>query len=190
MTFILISGKNDMGKTAVCNRLHGMLDQNGTFKLHDRKSTSNVACPEDHITHYEKKDKHIVVNTASDGDKCMLEFAKYLDGLVAKGIEPEIIVTTIREKDDGEDQMSRMLALLEAIGNKTPNLEAHYTSNIMTKPIHTPFAPSALSHNAFVLHLEEQNVQNAPNKVNALKPYWDDSADKIKYAIDFILARP
>ncbi|MBD5433905.1 MAG: hypothetical protein HDR35_06400 [Treponema sp.] len=186
MTFILVSGKPGVGKTAVCNRLHGMLDQNGTFKLHDRKSTSNVACPEDHITHYEKKNKHIVVNTASDGDRCMLEFAKYLDSLAKM---PDIIVTTIRETDDGEDQMSRMLALLEAIGNNTKNLEAYYTSNIMTKPIPTPFAPSALSHNAFVLHLEDQNIQNVPNKVNALKPYWDDNADKVKYAIDFALAR-
>lgn len=189
MTFIIVSGKSDMGKTAVCNRLHGMLDQNGTFMLHERKPIK-VACPEDHITHYEKKDKHIVVNTASDGDKCMLEFAKYLDGLVAKDMRPDIIVTTIREKDDGEDQMSRMLALLEAIGNGTQNLEAYYTSDIMTKPIPTPFAPSALSHNAFVLHLEEQDIKDVDNEIKVLKPYWDDSADKLKYAIDFALARP
>lgn len=184
MTFILISGKPGVGKTAVCNRLHGMLDQNGTFKLRYRQP-SKVACREDHITHYEKKEKNIVVSTASDGDSCMVEFAKYLDSLAKM---PDIIVTTIREKDDGEDQMSRMLALLDAIGNKTQNLEAYYTSNIMTKPIPTPFAPSALRHNVFVLHLEKQNIEHEPDKTKALKPYWDDNADKIKYAIDFALA--
>lgn len=185
MTFILISGKPGTGKTAVCNRLHGMLDQNGNFILRYRQS-SKVACPEDNITHYEKDGKHIVMSTASDGDKCMLEFAKYLDTLAQT---PDIIITTIREDDNNEDQMGRMLALLEAIGNGTQNLDAYYTSNIMTKPIHTPFAPSALIHHAFVLHLEGQNVNGAANKTQALKPYWDDNADKLKHMIDFALAR-
>ncbi|MDE7291613.1 MAG: hypothetical protein K2N58_06160 [Treponemataceae bacterium] len=195
MTFILISGKPDVGKTRVCNRLHGAIGQNGTFKLRYKKS-SDVACRDDHIRHYEKDGKHIVVSSASDGDKCMLELAKYLDELAKDGVHPDIIVTTIREEDDTEDTdkkeypMSHMLALLEAIAKKTPNLEAHYTSNIMNKPIHTPFAPSALKHNAFVLHLEKQDKSSVDNEEKVLIPYCDDSADKIKYAIDFILARP
>lgn len=132
MTFILVSGKSGVGKTAVCNRLHGMLDQNGTFTMRYERS-SKVACPEDHIRLYEKDKKHIVVSSASDGDKCMLEFAKYLDSLAKK---PDIIVTTIREKDDIKEEeypMSRMFALLDAIADGTTNLENYYNQKIAGK---------------------------------------------------------
>ena len=189
MTFILISGKPGVGKTAVCNRLHGMLDQNGTFKLRYRQP-SKVACREDHITHYEKKEKNIVVSTASDGDSCMVEFAKYLDSLAKM---PDIIVTTIRENDDvkaAEYPMSRMLALLDAIADGTKNLENHYNQNIAGKlPADLAPMPMRLSHNAFVLHLEKQNIGDVDNEIKVLKTFWDDNADKIKYAIDFALAR-
>ena len=178
----------NVGKTHVCNKLHSRIAEDQSFKvLYEPQNVSNMS-KIDFIAHYEKNGKYIVLNSPSDDDRRMTEFAKYLDGLAANGVRPDAIVTTIREKDDGEDQMSRMLALLDAIGNKTQNLEAYYTSNIMTKPIPTPFAPSALRHNAFVLHLEKQNIEHEPDKTKALKPYWDDNADKIKYAIDFALA--
>lgn len=190
MTFILISGKPDVGKTRVCNRLHGALGMNGTFILRDRQP-SKVACPEDYITHYEKGDKHIVINSPSDGDKCMLEFAQYLDNLAQKGVLPDIIVTTIRENDDINEKeypMSHMLALLDAIADGKSNLVSHYNQNIANI---TTFAPTAIKCHAFVLHLEEQtDVKNADDKTKALIPYCDDNADKLKYIIDFALARP
>ncbi len=189
MTFILISGKPDVGKTRVCNRLHGAIGQNGTFKLRYKKS-SDVACREDHIRHYEKDGKHIVVSSASDGDKCMLEFAKYLDELAKDGVHPDIIVTTIREEDDidkKEYPMSHMLALLDAIANEESNLEDYYKQNIMNI---TTFSPTFIKSHAFVLHLEKQDKSGVDNEEKVLIPYCDDSADKIKYAIDFILARP
>ena len=195
MTFILISGKPDVGKTCVCNRLHGAIGQNGTFKLRYKK-TSDVACREDHIRHYEKDGKHIVVSSASDGDKCMLEFAKYLDELAKDGVHPDIIVTTIREEDDTDDTdkkdypMSHMLALLAAIANKESNLENYYNQNIVgKKPADLALKPMSLRQNAFVLHLEEQDKSGVDNEEKVLIPYCDDNADKIKYAIDFALAR-
>lgn len=190
MTFILVSGKSGVGKTAVCNRLHGMLDQNGTFTMRYERS-SDVACREDHIRLYEKDKKHIVVSSASDGDKCMLEFAKYLDSLAKK---PDIIVTTIREKDDIKEEeypMSRMFALLDAIADGTTNLENYYNQKIAgKKPLEFAPKPTSLMHNAFVLHLEKQNIDGVDNEIKVLKPYWDYNADKIRYAIDFALARP
>lgn len=190
MTFILISGDENVGKTRVCNRLHGMLDQNGTFKLFN-EIPSKVACREDHIRCYEKDGKHIVVNSPSDNDSCMEQFAEYLDGLAQKDVYPEIIVTTIRETNDGENQMCHMLALLEAIDKNTTNLLNYYKQNIARKSP-AELAPQSLKHHAFVLHLEEQpvdHIKDAHAKTIALKPYMDDSADKIKYMIDFALAR-
>lgn len=184
MTFILVSGKSGVGKTAVCNRLHGMLDQNGTFTMRYERS-SDVACREDHIRLYEKDKKHIVVSSASDGDKCMLEFAKYLDSLAKK---PDIIVTTIREKDDIKEEypMSRMFALLDAIADGTPNLENYHKQNIESV---TSFSPMSLCHNAFVLHLEKQNVSGVDNKDKALAQYCDGKAETAKQMLDLALAR-
>lgn len=191
MTFILISGESNVGKTRVCNRLHGALKQNGTFILRDRQP-SKVACPEDHITHYEKGDKHIVINSPSDGDKCMLEFAQYLDNLAQKGVSPDIIVTTIRENDDINEKeypMSHMLALLDAIADGKSNLVSHYNQNIAGKSP-DELAPTAIKCHAFVLHLEKQVIDDADNETKALISYCDDNADKLKYMIDFALARP
>lgn len=179
MTFILISGSENVGKTHVCNRVHSMLDMNGTFVLRDRTCTVRP----DHITHYEKGGKHIVMNSPSDDDRCMLDFAKYLDSLAKDGVRPEIIITTIR--DSGEP-MSRMLALLEKVAGGTANLEDYYKQNIAGKSS-SDLAPASLCHHAFVLHLEKQDFVG--DEVKALKPYWDDNADKVKYALDFALAR-
>ena len=126
------------------------------------------------------------MDTPSDTDGRMGDFAKYLDGLAQNGTHPDIIITTIRENNNIGYLMSRMLALLDAFANSTPNLENYYKQNI--KSI-TSFAPKNLTRHAFVLHLEEQNVNGVHNKNIALKPYMDDSADKIKYMIDFALAR-
>ncbi len=83
-----------------------------------------------------------------------------------------------------------MLALLDAIADKTINLENYYNQNIAGKsPTDLAPMPASIRHQAFVLHLEYQNVNGVANKNIALKPYWDDNADKIKYAIDFALAR-
>lgn len=177
MTFILISGKPNVGKTRVCNRLHGAIKQNGAFRFLSREHTVGA----DHLTHYEKGGKHIVINSSSDGDERMLEFAKYLDELAKDGVHPDIIVTTIREEDDTEDinkkeyPMSHMLALLEKVAKDTPNLEDYYRQNIMSI---TTFSPTFIKSHAFVLHLEEQDKSGVDNE------------DKLKYAIDFILARP
>ncbi|MDE7228250.1 MAG: hypothetical protein K2N31_08000, partial [Treponemataceae bacterium] len=92
---------------------------------------------------------------------------------------PDVIITTIRESGV---PMSRMLALLEAIANGTQNLESHFNQHIATV---TSFAPTSIKSHAFVLHLERDTGKNAA----ALERYWDDNADKAKYALDFALAR-
>ncbi|MDE6349634.1 MAG: hypothetical protein K2K67_01345 [Treponemataceae bacterium] len=131
-----------------------------------------------------------MLNSPSDSNNCMIEFCQFLDGLAKKKVRPDIIITTIRETDVQHDQMSHMLALLDAYANGTQSLAAHYTSVIMAKPIHTPFAPNALSHHAFVLHLEQQPVSGTKEEQEkALALYWDDNADKAKYALDFAIAR-
>ena len=193
MTFILISGKPNVGKTRVCNRLHGAIGQNGAFRFLSRENTVGA----DHLTHYEKGGKHIVINSSSDGDERMLEFAKYLDELAKDGVHPDIIVTTIREEDNTDDTdkkeypMSHMLALLDAIANEESNLENYYHQNIVgKKPADLALKPMSLRQNAFVLHLEEQDKSDVDNEEKVLIPYCDDNADKVKYAIDFALARP
>ncbi|MDE5580804.1 MAG: hypothetical protein K2I95_05225 [Treponemataceae bacterium] len=55
----------------------------------------------DFIAHYEKNGKYIVLNSPSDDDRRMKDFAKYLDGLEAKGVRPDAIVTTFRENNNG-----------------------------------------------------------------------------------------
>lgn len=195
MTFILISGKSDVGKTTVCNKLHGMLSMNKAFKFYERKPIE-IACREDFIAHYEKNGKHIVINSPSDGDSCMLEFAKYLDDFAQKKVRPEIIITTIREEDEvnkNEYPMSRMLALLQAIADGKKNLEDYYNQNIAGKsPADLAPMPTSIKRPAFVLHLEKQpldGIENKREETLALVSYMDDNADKIKYAIDFALAR-
>lgn len=184
MTFILISGITKVGKSHVCKRLRDMIDLNTTFRQLGRQP-SKSGDGGDFIAHYEKNGKHIVLNSPSDNDDCMEQFCAYLDGLAKKEVRPDIIITTIRETDVQHDQMSRMLALLDAYVKGTTNLAAHYVSSIKAKPIHTPFAPDALSTHAFVLHLEKDDKKDA----TALERYWDDNADKAKYALDFALAR-
>lgn len=189
MTFILISGRTGVGKTHVCKRLRDMIELNTTFSRLGRQP-SQSGNGGDFIAHYEKNGKHIVLNSPSDNDNCMIEFCQFLDGLAKKDVRPDIIITTIRETNRDNDQMSRMLALLDAYANGTQSLAAHYTSVIKAKPIHTPFAPDALSHHAFMLHLEQQPVSGTKEEQEkALAPYWDDNADKAKYALDFALAR-
>ncbi len=147
ITFILISGEPDVGKSRVCNRLHSMLSMNGTFTFLDKMHTASV----DHIRYYEKDGKHIVVNSPSDNDKCMELFAEYLDTLLAQdGVRPDIIITSIREKGE---PMYHMLALLQAIAEGTTNLEDYYNQKIASKQVHTDFAPTSISHHTFVLHL-------------------------------------
>lgn len=184
MTFILISGKPKTGKTSVCDKLHDRIAADLSFTVHD-KQQSNVSDKEDFMVHYEKCDRHIVLNYPSDSDRCMEQFANYLDVLAQKNVRPEIIITTIREDDYSEDQMSRMFALLEAIGNGTQNLAAHYTSVIMNKQVHTPFAFTSLGHHAFVLHLKEQKNMNAIG----LNRYWNYNAETVKQMLDLALAR-
>ena len=83
-----------------------------------------------------------------------------------------------------------MLALIAAIANEESNLENYYNQNIVEKkPADLALKPMSLRQNAFVLHLEEQDKSDVDNEEKVLIPYCDDNADKIKYAIDFALAR-
>lgn len=182
MTFILISGKEDVGKTTVCNRLHSMIKENETFICHDDLNKGRIA----YAAHYEKNGKHIVMNSASDDDDRMKDFANYLDSLAQK---PDIIITTIREDDSSGDMMSRMLALLEAIGNGESKLVEHYEDKVANKTAELASLAKTIRHNAFVLHLEEQKIEGVGKKYHLVKPYCDDNADKVKYMIDFALAR-
>ena len=186
MIFILISGKTGVGKTHVCKKVSDLLNQDATFaKLGWQPSQSGNWG--DFIAHYEKDRKHIVLNSPSDSDKCMIELCQFLDGLAKKEVRPDIIITTIRETDVHHNQMSRMLALLEAAANNTQNLVAHFNNNIANI---TSFAPTALSNHAFVLQLEKQQVSGSDEEqAKALALYWDENADKVKYMLDFALAR-
>lgn len=140
MTFILISGDMNTGKTHVCNKLHSKIAEDQSFKvLYEPQNVSNMS-KIDFIAHYEKNGKYIVLNSPSDDDRRMKDFAKYLDGLAANGVRPDAIITTVRENNNGGYQMSRMFALLDAFANGTPNLENYYRQNI---EIITSFAPSS-----------------------------------------------
>ena len=189
MTFILISGKTGVGKTHVCNKLHDMIAADPTFTVCDKQTVKRVNSA-DFMAHYKKGEKHIAHNSASDNDDCMEQFCTYLDGLAKKEVRPDIIITTIRETDVQHDQMSRMLALLDAYASGTTNLAAHYVSGIKTKPIHTPFAPDALSTHAFVLHLERQPLSGSDEEQEkALASYWDKNAETAKQMLDLAIAR-
>ena len=186
MTFILISGERNAGKTRVCNRVYRMLKADPSFAHIDY--TTNLASVVDLMAHFEKGGKHIVMNAASDGDKCMIEFCKYLDSLKER---PDIIITTIREHDDRVSQMTRMLALLDAYAKgKTVikmSLEDYYRQHIAN---FTSFAPDALSTHAFVLHLEKQPVSGTEEEQEqALAPHWDKNAETAKQMLDLAIAR-
>lgn len=180
MTFILICGEQNTGKTSVCHKLRDMIELNANFtKCGYPSSAMSVEV----LEHYEKGGKHIVLYSPSDDNDRIKRLAKYIDDFTVspetKDTRPDIIITTIRESGV---PMSRMLALIEAIANGTTNLENHFDQNIATI---TSFAPTAIKSHAFVLHLEKDDKKDAA----ALERYWDDNADKIKYALDFALAR-
>lgn len=175
----------NVGKTYVCNKLHQIIDMDKTFAVRDRRG-SNWADEYDFLAHYEKDGKHIVLNSPSDNDGSMSEFGKYVDSLAAKGVRPDIIIATIRQNNNDGYPMSRMLALLDALSNGTPNLENYHKQNIESV---TSFAPMSLCHNAFVLHLEQQDVSGVDNKDKALAQYCDGKAETAKQMLDLALAR-
>ncbi len=181
MTFILISGKTRAGKTSVCNKLHGKIGKDENFKVCDNHPCQNGELV-DFIAHYKKCRKHIVLNSASDGDDCMEELAQYLDDLAASDVYPDIIVTTIRETDIKNYQMSRMLALLGEVAKGTANLADCFAQNIVDI---TSFAPESLGCHSFVLRLEKDEGMDA----NALSRYWNSNAETVKQMIDLALDR-
>ena len=187
MTFILISGKTGVGKTHVCKKVRDLLDLNSTFSPLGRQPSQN-GNGGDFIAHYEKGGKHIVLNSPSDNNGCMIDLCRFLDGLA---VRPDIIITTIRETDVHHYQMSCMLALLEAAANNTQNLVAHFNNSIVPNALsNQAFTPTALSNHAFVLHLEKQPANGSDEEqAKALALYWDENADKVKYMLDFALAR-
>ena len=187
MTFILISGKTGVGKTHVCKKVRDLLDLNSTFSPLGRQPSQSGNWG-DFIAHYEKGGNHIVLNSPSDTDKCMIDLCQFLDGLA---VRPDIIITTIRETDVHHYQMRKMLALLEAAANNTQNLVAHFNNSIVPNALsNQAFTPTALSNHAFVLHLERQQVSGSDEEqAKALALYWDENADKVKYMLDFALAR-
>lgn len=180
MTFILISGESNVGKTTVCNKLHDKIVADQSFTVHGNKQYARYTSKLDFIAHYEKNQEHIVLNTPSDTDERMEEFANYLDNLAATGVRPDVIITTIRENNNGGYLMCRMLELLEACANGIPNLENYYKQNIASI---TSFVPRTLSRHAFVLHLKKQNNMNTI----ALDQYLDNNADKLKSVLDLVL---
>lgn len=186
MTFILISGNMNTGKTHVCNKLHSRIAEDQSFKvLYEPQNVSNMS-KIDFIAHYEKNGKYIVLNSPSDDDGRMKDFAKYLDGLAAKGVRPDAIITTVRENNNYGYPMSRMFALLDAFANGTPNLENYYRQNIESL---TSFAPTSLVHHAFMFHLKKLQLSGSKvDKENTLVQYWEDYADGVKYVLDFALA--
>lgn len=185
MTFILITGEPNRGKTYVCNKLHKIIETDKTFTVNNPQPMGGF----DFMRHYEKDGKCIVLNSPSDDDRRLEQFANYLDGLAQSGVRPDIIITTIRETDDIDKKaypMSHTLALLEAIASGTPNLEGYYKQNIASI---TSFTPTSLVHNAFVLHLEKQNVDGVADKNKALAQYADGKAETAKQMLDLVLAR-
>ena len=182
MTFMLISGRTNTGKTNVCNELHDMIATDPSFTVHNKQ----IPYAPDLFAHYEKGGKHIVLNSWSDCDECMLEFCQYLDSLMKQKVRPDIIITTIRETNLKLNQMSHMIALLDAIGKGTKNLENYFNQNIAKK---SSFAPTPLSHHAFTLHLKKQALkgsQAAHNKI--LKQYWVNSASITEQMLNFAIA--
>ncbi len=181
MTFILISGKTNVGKTSVCNKLHEIIIDDGEFTVRD-KNDDQFGGKDDFIAHYNKGRRHIVLNSISDDDWCMLKFAQYLDSLTQNGTHPEIIATTIRETDNKNDQMSHMLGLLEAFASGKKRLENYYTQNIDSI---TSFVQKNHTHHVFVLHLEEKKNKNDA----ALERYWNYSAETAKQMLDLAVDR-
>ncbi|MDE6350763.1 MAG: hypothetical protein K2K67_07150, partial [Treponemataceae bacterium] len=102
MTFMLISGRSNTGKTNVCIELDNMIATDPSFK----KTNKKVPYTPDLFAHYEKGGKHIVLNSLSDDDNCMNEFCKYLDSLTKQKVRPDIIITTIRDTNLKLNQMS------------------------------------------------------------------------------------
>ncbi|MBD5432796.1 MAG: hypothetical protein HDR35_10635 [Treponema sp.] len=84
MTFILIVGDMNVGKTHACNKLHSRIAEDQSFKVLDVTQNVSNTSKIDFISHYEKIGKYIVLNSPSDDDRRMTELAKYLDGLAAK----------------------------------------------------------------------------------------------------------
>ena len=181
MIFILISGRTSVGKSNVCNKLHDMIAIDTSFTVLEKQELFAF----DFIAHYEKNDKHIVLNSPSDNGDWMICFCQYLDSLTKQKVQPDIIITTIRETNVQSNQMNHMLALLDAIGNGTAKLEKYFEQNITNL---SSFAPVTLSHHAFVLHLEKQPV-NETNQNKVLKHYWNANADIAKHMLDFAIVR-
>lgn len=185
MTFILICGEQNSGKTSTCKKLRDMIELNANFKKCGYPSS---AMSVEVLEHYENGGKHIVLYSPSDDNGRIRRLATYIDDFGAasetKDKRPDIIIATIRESGV---YMSRMLALLEAIADNTTNLENHFDQNIAGI---TTFAPTAIKSHAFVLHLEEKHPSGTKEEQEkALERYCDDNADKAKYALDFALAR-
>ncbi|MDE7140112.1 MAG: hypothetical protein K2O09_05090, partial [Treponemataceae bacterium] len=100
MTFILISGEMNVGKTSVCNKLHSRIAADQSFTVRNAPQNASNMSKIDFIAHYEKNGKHIVLNVPSDDNGRMGQFANCLDGLAQKGVRPDIIITTIRENNN------------------------------------------------------------------------------------------
>ena len=187
MIFILISGKPGVGKTHVCEKVRDLLDLNSTFAPLSRQPSQN-GNGGDFIAHYEKGGKHIVLNSPSDNNGCMIDLCQFLDGLA---VRPDIIITTIRERDLKDKLIRKMLALLEAVAKNKKNLVAHFKNSIVPNALsNQAFTPKALNNHAFLLHLEKQQVSGSDEEqAKALALYWDENADIVKYMLDFALAR-
>lgn len=183
MTFILISGKTGVGKTSVCNKLHELTKKRGFQVVNSQQSGCNF------IANYSANNKHIVLSSASDDNNSIMALCQYIDNMRNNNIEPDIVITTIRETDNNNYQMSRMLAVLEEIAKGTPNLATYFNNNIAGQT--TPFLLKSLSHHAFVLHLEKQNDANGEELKDdndpALDKYWKDSAETVKAVLDIAL---
>lgn len=187
MTFILISGKPGVGKTHVCEKVRDLLKQDATFSLLGWQP-SQSGNRGDFIAHYEKGGKHIVLNSPSDNNGCMTDLCQFLDGLA---VRPDIIITTIRERDLKDKLIRKMLALLEAVAKNKKNLVAHFNNSIVPNALSNQvFTPKALNNHAFLLHLEKQPKKGSNEEwTKALALYWDENADIVKCMLDFALAR-
>lgn len=173
MTFILISGKTGVGKTSVCNKLHELMKKRGFQVVNSQQSGCNF------IADYSANNKHIVLSSASDDNNSIMALCQYIDNMK---IKPDIIITAIRETDNKNYQMSRMLAVLEEIAKGTQDLEAYFNAHIVK---FTSFEPTGLSHHAFVLHLEKQNDANGEE----LDKYWEYNAETVMKMFDIALTR-
>ena len=179
MTFILISGDPDTGKTNVCKKLRDMIAADPTFA---KPTTPKQRQTAEVLKHYEKNGKLIVLNSAADDDKCMERLARYIDKLCAatetKGKRPDIIITAIRENGCFKD---RMLALLEEAAKGTPNLAGYYRQHIAGC---NNFATTPLAgHTPVVLRLTKQPASGN----NALASYWTKNASDAKRELDLIV---